>query len=72
MDFQQALKLRPSEFEPRLALARVYRNQAARAPEFWQRAAEAVSRAVALRPNDPIAQTLRDQARQHLQGAQAR
>jgi tetratricopeptide (TPR) repeat protein len=72
MDFQQALKLRPSEFEPWLALAMVYRNQAARAPEFWQKVAEAASRALELRPNDPLAQTLRDQAHQHLQAAQAR
>jgi WD40 repeat protein len=39
MDFQQALKLRPGEFEPWLALALVYRNQADRAPEFWQKVA---------------------------------
>ena len=71
MDFQEALKLRPSQIEPWLALALVYRNQAARAPEFWQKVAEAASRALELGPTDPLAQTLRDQAVQHLQGPQA-
>jgi tetratricopeptide (TPR) repeat protein len=72
MDFLHASKLRPREIEPSLALALIYRNQAARAPEFWQKVAEAASGALELKPNDPLAQTLRDQSRQHLQGAQAR
>jgi hypothetical protein len=61
-----------AEIEPSLALAWVYRNQAARAPEFWQKDAEAASHALELRPNDALAQTLRDQACQHLPAAPAR
>ena len=69
VDFERALELRPGEIEPHLGLAVIYRNQAARTPETWQKVAEAASRALAFKPNDPLAQALRDQARQHLQSA---
>jgi WD40 repeat protein len=67
VDFERALELRPGEIEPWLALALIYRNQAARTPESWQKVAEAACRALALKPNDLLAKSVLAGATRHLQ-----
>jgi WD40 repeat protein len=77
MDFERALKIEPNQAESWLAMALIDRIAALRAstllaPKHWEDVLQTASRAIEVRPNDPLAQTLRDQARQHLPAAQVR
>jgi regulator of sirC expression with transglutaminase-like and TPR domain len=66
VDLNQACKLQPSQEEPCLAIALIWRKVALRSPFCWTNASQAASRALALKPDDPLAKSLLAEATQHL------
>jgi len=67
VDLHQARQLQPGQEEPWLAIALIWRKVALRSPACWTNASQAASRALALRPDDPLAKSVLAEARQHLQ-----
>ncbi len=65
--FDRAVKLQPAQTDAWLALALLYRNLGARDPVHWPNAAEAAARALELRPGDPLAAKVREEALLHSQ-----
>jgi len=64
-DFEQAARLRPTQEGPWLALALTYSKLADRNDDLWPQVLAASRHALTCQPEDPMAQSLQDEATSH-------